>query len=220
MLLKLNDVTLGWKRDEPLLRSVSLSVASGESIAIMGPSGAGKTTLLNAAAGIGPVHAGTVRFEGDDFSGLRRSRRAAIRLRRMGLIFQFAELLPELSAWENVALPSRYLGLPRAQAKSAAVSALDSLGLAELLDRSPADLSGGQMQRVGIARALAHGPSLVLADEPTGMLDEHTSREVSELLFATAASLGTGLIVVTHDPAVAGRADRCLFLRDGALVAA
>lgn len=199
-----------------LLDEVDFDVGAGECLAVMGPSGSGKTSLLNCLCGITTPASGRIRIDGTELTDLGLSRRTAFRLRYVGMVFQFGELLPELSALENVALPLRLMGASRREAERQASGWLDRLGLDDGKAR-PETLSGGEIQRVAIARALAHEPRLVLADEPTGALDEENSLRVVELLVGAAKDLGAAVIVATHDPLVASRADLVLRLFDGRL---
>jgi putative ABC transport system ATP-binding protein len=201
-----------------LLADVSFTAEAGECLAIMGPSGAGKTSLLNCLCGIATPASGSVRVDGVDLTGLGMSGRSAFRLRRVGLVFQFGELLPELSALENVALPLRLMRVARSEAERRAEAWLEQLGLGGQGGAHPDTLSGGEIQRVGIARALAHEPKLVLADEPTGALDEANTALIAELLLGAAKELGAAVAVVTHDPLVASKADRVFRLHEGHLV--
>ncbi|WP_273844393.1 ABC transporter ATP-binding protein [Rubrobacter calidifluminis] len=203
-----------------LLDGVSFEAGAGECLAVVGPSGAGKTSLLNCLCGIAKPTAGSVWIEGAELSSLGPSRRAAFRLRNIGMVFQFGELLPELSALENVALPLRLMGVSRREAERRAAKWLEKLGLGERGGAHPDTLSGGELQRVGIARALVHEPKLVLADEPTGALDEENTGRIAALLAGTAGELGITVILVTHDPLVASKASRVLRLREGRLVPA
>src|SRR3954451_6585262 len=202
-----------------LLDHVDLAVPAGECVAIMGPSGVGKTSLLNCVAGIATPTSGSVLVDGVDVSAMSRRGRAAFRLRRMGLVFQFGELLPELTVAENVALPSRLMGMSREAAADRAVPLLARFDLADRAGSHPQQLSGGEQQLVGIARALAHEPVLVLADEPTGMLDAANTARVADLLIHASRELGAATVVVTHDRDVARRADRVLAVVDGSLTA-
>lgn len=198
------------------LRGIDLGVAAGESVAIMGPSGCGKSTLLGLVAGLEPPTAGTILVGDTDITTLDDGARTRFRRQAVGLIFQSADLIPFLTAVENVDLALALLG------RSDPVRAreiLAELGLASHADKLPDQLSGGQRQRVGIARALVHGPQLILADEPTGELDSAASAASMELLQRTHRELGATLIVVTHDRTVAGRLDRIVRLRDGLVVA-
>ncbi|MFF8829647.1 ABC transporter ATP-binding protein [Streptomyces sp. NPDC015131] len=200
-----------------LLRNAAMTAAAGESVAVTGPSGSGKSTLLACLAGLHRPTAGTVLVYGTEPAGLRPARAAAWRLGTVGLVHQSGELLPELSALENAALPLLIAGRGRREAYGTARRLLRELG-AEAVADSPADaLSGGERQRVALARALSTRPPLLLADEPTGALDERATDEVCALLFGLPAQYGCALVVVTHDPAVAHRAHRRLALRDGGL---
>lgn len=200
-----------------LLNDVGFVVGSGECLVLVGPSGSGKTSLLNCLCGINSPTSGSVRVNGVDLTSLRFSKRSAFRLRHIGMVFQFGELLPELSVLENVALPVRLMGLHRFDAERQASKWLNLLGLEEQSDAHPDELSGGEIQRAGIARALVHRPGLILADEPTGALDEQDTKRIAELLAGVAKESGAAVIVATHDPIVASTADRVLRLRDGAL---
>jgi ABC-type lipoprotein export system ATPase subunit len=196
--------------------SLDLLVRAGESVAVMGPSGAGKTTLLNCLAGLVGPAAGTVDVAGVRISGLREAEAATHRLTHIGIVFQFGELIPELSVGENVALPAQFAR--RAGADDRARELLALVGLDGYAERAPEELSGGEAQRVAIARALVCGPALVLADEPTGALDEENGRRVTGVLLDACRATGAALVAATHDGAVAAAMDRCLALRDGRLV--
>lgn len=200
-----------------LLDHINFVSSAGECIAIVGPSGSGKTSLLNCLCAITSPTSGTVVIDGVELTGLGSSKRARFRLQYIGMVFQFGELLPELSMLENVALPLRLMGASRSEAEGRATDWLEKLGLGGRGGAHTDVLSGGEVQRVGIARALAHGPRLVLADEPTGALDETNSRYIAELLINMAKEVGATVIVTTHDPLVASRADRILRLYDGRL---
>jgi ABC-type lipoprotein export system ATPase subunit len=200
-----------------LLDGLDLTATPGECIAVMGPSGSGKTSLLNCLCGIVRPTSGSVRVCGVEISQLGESRRAHFRLRRIGMVFQFGELLPELSVLENVALPLRLMGVTRTEAECRAVDWLERLGLGARGGAHPDVLSGGEVQRAGIARALVHAPALVLADEPTGSLDEENAGIVAGMLVGAAKDLGATVVIATHDPLVASVADRVLRLRDGRL---
>ncbi|MCK6489817.1 MAG: ABC transporter ATP-binding protein [Planctomycetes bacterium] len=195
------------------LRGVSLSVASGRSLAVVGPSGSGKSTLLGLLAGLDRPDRGQVVVDGEDLATLPERRLARLRGQRIGVVFQSYRLVPTLDALENVALPLELAG--RADAHDLARIWLDRVGLAARADHLPARLSGGEQQRVALARALAPAPALVLADEPTGNLDSATGSHCADLLFALCRDAGSALVVVTHDPALAARADAILRLRDG-----
>jgi putative ABC transport system ATP-binding protein len=203
--------------DRPLLQRIDLEVTSAESVAVMGPSGAGKTSLLNCIAGLTAPVRGQVFVDGTDLTSLRPRARADFRLRHIGFVFQFAELMPELTVVENVALPLRLVGAGRRDAEHAALRALERVGLGDRGDLRPDVLSGGEAQRTAVARALVHGPKVILADEPTGALDEQNTTIVVDLLRATAREVGAALVTATHDPRVAAEADRTLVLREGVL---
>jgi len=200
------------------LAGVDLDLAAGASLAVMGPSGSGKSTLLHCLAGILVPDSGTVHLDGVEVSALDERERSLLRRRRLGFVFQFGQLLPELPAVENVALPSMLLGVRRPQALDVARQWLAALGLAGMEERRPGELSGGQAQRVAIARALVTGPAVVFADEPTGALDQATGTEVMRLLTETTRAAGASLVVVTHDASVAAWCERTVEVRDGRVV--
>ena len=197
------------------LREVSIDIPAGQSVAVMGPSGSGKSTLLHCLAGILMPDAGDVSLGDEPVSLSSDSARSRLRLERMGFVFQDGQLLPELPALENVALPLLLLGRPRAEAFGRAADWLDRLGLGGLERRRPGQLSGGQAHRVAIARAMVGTPAVVLADEPTGALDQATGAEVMRVLTATAKGAGASLVVVTHDPTVARWCERHVEIVDG-----
>jgi ABC-type lipoprotein export system ATPase subunit len=201
-----------------LFSGFDFALAPGECIAIKGPSGAGKTSLLNCIAGIIPSASGSILVDGLELNGQSSSERAQFRLRNVGMVFQFGELLPELTLLENVALPLRLLNASRSVAEKRADAWLTRVGLSERANDRPDDLSGGEIQRVGIARALVHNPKLVLADEPTGMLDEENTRRVIDILIRSAKEQSVSTLLVTHDPLVALAADRVLSIKDSLLV--
>lgn len=196
------------------LRDVTLEILPGESLALVGPSGSGKSTLLSLLGLMDRPSSGQILFDGQDTSGLTDPALSRLRGRRIGFVFQAFNLLPALSAWQNVALPLRYAGVPVRQQREQALAVLEQVGLADRAGHRPAELSGGQEQRVAIARALVMNPPLILADEPTGNLDERTGEEVLNTLM-TLNRQGTALVVVTHSPAVAARAERVFTVRDG-----
>ncbi|OZM82597.1 ABC transporter ATP-binding protein [Pseudonocardia sp. MH-G8] len=198
-----------------VLRGADLAVHRGEVVAVTGPSGSGKSTLLHCLAGILAPDEGEVWLGGDRIDGWPDARRTALRGSRLGFVFQFGQLLPELPAVENVALPLMLGGMRRSAAVVQAAAWFPALGLAGLEQRRPGQLSGGQEQRVAIARALVTEPEVVFADEPTGALDSETGCRLMELLVALAARTGAGLVVVTHDADVASRCHRRVVLRDG-----
>jgi putative ABC transport system ATP-binding protein len=196
------------------LRGVDLSVERGEFVAIMGPSGCGKSTLLNLLAGLDRPTAGEVWLDGERIDGLSETELARLRRRKVGFVFQFFNLVPTLSAVENVELPLLLVGRGRREARRSANELLSELGIPEKHGAAPSQLSGGQQQRVALARALANSPDVVLADEPTGNLDSAAAREVLGL-FRDARGRGQTLLLVTHDASVASVADRVITLRDG-----
>ena len=200
--------------DVVAVRDVTLSIAEGEHTAISGPSGCGKSTLLHMLGCVDTPSSGTLRFDGQDIAALNDRARSLLRLRQIGFVFQRFFLLPMLTAAENVELPQSEAGIARPERRRRSLELLDYVGLAARADHRPSQLSGGEMQRVAIARALANKPRLLLADEPTGELDQATGEHVAALLDRVNAD-GTALVIVTHDPDLAGRARRVLTMRDG-----
>ncbi len=197
------------------LRGVSLTVAKGEMVAIMGPSGCGKTTLLNCVSGIDEPTSGSVKIEGTELATMDDDRKTSYRARRMGFIFQFYNLLPVLSAVENVELPLLVSGVKPSEARTRAASVLAHVKLTEWQHHKPAELSGGQRQRVTIARALANNPAIVWADEPTGDLDSVTADEIMTLMQDLNEQQRQTFVIVTHDPGIAARCHRTIYMRDG-----
>ena len=202
----------------PALRGVDFTVRRGEMVAIMGPSGCGKTTLLNCLAGLDRLDAGDVRVEGQSLRALSDDARATYRARRMGFVFQAYNLLPVLSALENVELPLLLAGETERSTRRRARAALDAVGLSSHIAHRPSQLSGGQQQRVAIARALVTRPAIVWADEPTGNLDSEAAGEILDLVDRLNREQGQTLVVVTHAPEVARRAHRLVTMRDGQIV--
>ncbi|MFE2928524.1 ABC transporter ATP-binding protein [Streptomyces goshikiensis] len=199
------------------LRGIDLSVYPGELVAVMGPSGSGKSTLLTLAGGLDNPSSGRVLVEGTDITTASRKELAALRRRSIGYVFQDYNLIPALTAAENVALPRELDGISARKARVSALAALEEMGLAHLADRFPDEMSGGQQQRVAIARALVGDRRLVLADEPTGALDSETGESVLALL-RSRCDAGAAGVLVTHEPRFAAWADRVVFLRDGSVV--
>jgi putative ABC transport system ATP-binding protein len=200
------------------VRAVTLTVAPGDHIAIRGPSGCGKSTLLHMLGCVDAPSSGTLVFEGRDIATLNDRSRSLLRLRHIGFVFQRFFLLPMLTAAENVELPQAEAGVPARERRRRSIELLEYVGLGARADHRPSQLSGGEMQRVAIARALANRPRLLLADEPTGELDQGTGEQVAALLDRVNTD-GTALVIVTHDPALAGRAGRVLTMRDGGIEA-
>jgi putative ABC transport system ATP-binding protein len=199
----------------PALRGATLEVAPGEILAVMGPSGSGKSTLLHCLAGILVPHAGEVHFAGRRIDGLGEADRSALRRDRFGFVFQFGQLVPELTAAENVALPLLLRGERRATALVQARAWFERLALAGLEERRSGELSGGEQQRVALARGLVGQPEVLFADEPTGSLDSLTGERVMDLLTSAAREHGITVVLVTHEPRVAAYADREVIVRDG-----
>jgi len=199
-----------------ILRGVSLTVAAGERVAVVGPSGSGKSSLIAVAAGLEHPTSGTVSLFGQDLGPLSEDGRARLRRGRVALVFQSFHLLPNMTAQENVAAPLEIAGASGALDTAAAW--LDRVGLSGRLTHYPHQLSGGEQQRVALARALAGRPALLFADEPTGNLDGANARGVADLMFDLVAETGAALVLVTHDPALAARADRAAVMADGLMV--
>jgi putative ABC transport system ATP-binding protein len=197
------------------LRGVTLGVRRGEMAAVMGPSGCGKTTLLNCLAGLDSFDSGEVLIDGTPLHTMNDRQKTTLRAKKMGFVFQFYNLLPVLSAVENVELPMLVAGMTGAEARKRAEEALALVSLTDRADHRPAELSGGQQQRVTIARALATRPAIVWADEPTGDLDSETSAEIMDLLVRLNKENGQTFVLVTHAPEVGARADRIIRMRDG-----
>ncbi|GGM86497.1 ABC transporter ATP-binding protein [Thermopolyspora flexuosa] len=200
------------------LAGVDVAIGRTEAVAIMGPSGSGKSTLLHCLAGIMRPDSGEVHLLGQRIDTVGERRRSELRRTRFGFVFQFGQLLPELPADENVALPLMLGGVPRAKAVDEARRWFAPLGLDGLTARRPGELSGGQAQRVAIARALVTRPAVIFADEPTGALDQATGHETMRLLVEATKHNGASLVVVTHDPQVAAWCDRVLEMRDGRII--
>ena len=201
-----------------VLNGLSLQVPRGEYLGLMGPSGSGKTTLLNLIAGLDQPNSGSVWVGDTEISHLSESDLAKWRTRSLGFVFQFYHLLPVLTAYANVELPLLLLPLTAAQRKQQVLTALDIVGLSDRLHHRPGQLSGGQCQRVGIARAIVTDPALIVADEPTGDLDAKSAEEILNLLCELRTQLKKTIVMVTHDPRAAARADRLLHLEKGKLV--
>ncbi len=201
-----------------VLKDVSLDVHQGELLAIVGPSGAGKTTLLQIAGTLDKADSGSVLYGGTDISSMRDKRLSAFRNRNIGFIFQFHRLLPEFSALENVMMPALIGGTGKRTAREQGTELLNMLGLGDRLNHRPAQMSGGECQRVAVARALINKPQVVLADEPTGSLDSANRAELQRLFTNLRDSLGQTFVLVTHDESLAGIADRTVTMRDGRIL--
>ena len=200
-----------------VLQGLSLDVCEGEFLGLMGPSGSGKTTLLNLIAGLDRPTEGTIVVGGEEISRMSEAQLAHWRTQNVGFVFQFYHLLPVLTAYENVELPLLLLPLPPDERKRQVLTALDLVGLSDRLRHRPGQLSGGQQQRVGIARAVVTDPTLIVADEPTGDLDARSADEILNLLVELKKALRKTIIMVTHDPRAAERAERLLHLEKGRL---
>jgi len=218
-MLVLDGITKGYNRGKPseviVLRGASITVARGEVVALVAPSGAGKSTLLHIAGLLDVADEGAVQLDGRQMQGLSDRARTEARRGEVGFIYQFHHLLPEFSALENVVIPQLANGVPKAQAEARARDLLGRVGLAARADHRPAALSGGEQQRVAFCRALANGPKLLLADEPTGNLDPATSDQVFGVLMALVRETGLSALIATHNMELAGRMDRVVRLAQG-----
>lgn len=218
--IRLSDVslTLGQGASKvDVLRQVDLEIMAGEAAGIVGPSGSGKTTLLMVLAGLEGVDRGVVEIAGETITDMSEDQMAAFRGRNVGIVFQSFHLIPNMTALENVAVPLELAGTKDAFA--VAEAELTAVGLRDRITHYPGELSGGEQQRVAIARAMAPSPRILVADEPTGNLDQETGRQIVDLIFAKARERGTTLVLVTHDPALAARCDRQITMRSGRIEA-
>ena len=198
-----------------VLKGIDLTVSKGEVVSIVGPSGAGKTTLLQIIGTLDRADTGSVIIDGQDITKLSQSKLADFRNQHIGFVFQFHQLLPEFSAIENIMIPALIAGVSRREAKQKAMSLLTMLGLADRAEHKPSQLSGGEKQRVAVARALVNNPAVVLADEPSGSLDTKNKEELHQLFFELRDQLGQTFVIVTHDEALAAITDRTIHMRDG-----
>lgn len=204
--------------DVEVLKGVSLNVARGELITIVGRSGAGKTTLMQIMGTLMPADAGTVTFDGVDVSKLSSNELADFRNRKIGFVFQFHHLLPEFSAVENVMIPALIAGLSKKEAHNRAMELLTMLNLTPRASHKPSQMSGGEQQRVAVARALVNSPSVLFADEPSGNLDTHNKKELHDLFFKLRDELGQTIVIVTHDEELAKQSDRRIEIVDGKIL--
>lgn len=204
--------------DLEVLRGVDLDIAQGEIVSIVGPSGAGKTTLLQIIGTLDTPQQGEVCYDGQNVLALKDKKLAHFRNRNIGFVFQFHQLLPEFTMLENVTIPALLGGDSRADATQRARHLLERMHLADRLDHKPSQLSGGECQRVAVARALINSPKVILADEPSGSLDSQNKEELHQLFFDLRDELGQTFIIVTHDEGLAAQADRTLHMRDGKIV--
>ena len=201
--------------DLKVLKGIDLEVREKEVVAIVGASGAGKTTLLQIIGTLDRPDAGTILYNGQDVGALSQRNLSAFRNRNIGFVFQFHQLLPEFTALENVSIPALIAGRSRAEAAERAKELLSFLGMADRLDHKPSQLSGGEQQRVAVARAIVNSPSLILADEPSGNLDTENKKELHNLFFRLRDTFGHTFIIVTHDPQLASMSDRTIRIKDG-----
>jgi putative ABC transport system ATP-binding protein len=218
--VELSDVVREYRIGGGLVRAldgVSLTLGAGEFVSVVGPSGAGKSTLLHLLGALDSPDSGSIRFQGKEIGTLDDGQQSDFRLRRVGFVFQFFNLIPTMSAWENVAVPRLLAGVRLGRAKADAIALLDRVGLGDRADHRPSEMSGGQMQRVALARALIMDPTLILADEPTGNLDSVTGAAVMELLADVAHEPGRDrtVVMVTHNLDAAESTDRVVTIRDG-----
>ncbi|MGM9713863.1 MAG: ABC transporter ATP-binding protein [Prevotella sp.] len=218
-MIQINDIKKSFGSLE-VLKGINLTIDKGEVVSIVGPSGAGKTTLLQIIGSLDSADSGTVTFNGQDITRLSHNKLADFRNRHIGFVFQFHQLLPEFSALENVMIPALIAGTPRRQAKEKALSLLQLMGIQDRSGHKPSELSGGEKQRVAVARALVNDPDVILADEPSGSLDTKNKTELHNLFFDLRDRLGQTFVIVTHDETLAALSDRTIHMRDGQIVVA
>lgn len=201
-----------------VLKGVSMEIGHGETVSIVGPSGAGKTTLLQIAGTLDRPDSGKVLYDGNDIFQMKERELAAFRNRHIGFVFQFHQLLPEFTALENIMIPALIAGESRQTAAGKAAGLLEMMGLSERGSHKPAELSGGEKQRIAVARALVNSPDVVLADEPSGSLDSHNKEELHNLFFDLRDRLGQTFVIITHDESLAALTDRTLKMIDGTII--
>ncbi len=216
-MIELKNITKSFGALE-VLKGIDLAIAKGEVVSIVGPSGAGKTTLLQIMGTLDKADSGQVYINGIDVSALKEKEQAAFRNKQIGFVFQFHQLLPEFTALENVTIPALIAGASATEATQNAKEILDFLGLAERASHKPAELSGGEKQRVAVARALINHPVVILADEPSGSLDTQNKEELHQLFFDLRNRLGQTFVIVTHDEGLAQLTDRTVHMKDGRII--
>ena len=217
-MIRINDLRKVYRTEEVetiALDNMSLHVKEHEFVAIMGPSGCGKSTLLNILGLLDDPDSGSYFFNGSEVTGLNEDKRCDLRRENIGFVFQFHHLLPEFTALENVCMPAWIKGVPRKEAEKKALGLLELMGLQDRISHKPSELSGGEQQRVSVARALINSPKVVLADEPSGNLDTHTKNELHQLFFSLRDELGQTFVIVTHDTELAEMSDSKICLSDG-----
>ena len=216
-MITINNITKSFGALQ-VLKGIDLTINKGEVVSIVGPSGAGKTTLLQIIGTLDAADGGSVVINGQDVTALSQKKLADFRNRHIGFVFQFHQLLPEFTALENVMIPALIAGTSRRQAKEKATSLLEMLGLSARAGHKPSELSGGEKQRVAVARALVNDPDVILADEPSGSLDSENKKELHQLFFDLRDRLGQTFVIVTHDESLAAITDRTIHMQDGTIV--